>query len=267
MSILEKHIFDLISCLETADIRSTGVIPWSSPVPSFGDLQKATLATLGLNPSNREFMDQSGNELVGDQRRFHTLRSLMLQRWRQVRPRHIDLIAGSCRSYFVNNPYDAWFKHLDGIISGSGFSYYGGQRKACHLDLIPYATSDKWMALSSSQKLELLKLAGNSLGRLLRSASIQVLILNGASVIRGFEKISGAELASIQQSSWTLCRNSARSVPGYSYRGWVRAVGHIKLPREVLVLGFNHNIQSSFGVTKDVKSEISEWISEEIRRG
>ena len=54
------------------------VIPWSSPVISFGDLSRARVATLGLNPSNREFVDDAGIELDGPSRRFPTLRSLKL---------------------------------------------------------------------------------------------------------------------------------------------------------------------------------------------
>lgn len=224
------------------------------------------MATLGLNPSNREFVDQAGNELAEKNRRFHTLDSLGLRSWSKVRQCHIEMIADSCRNYFDGNPYDAWFKRLDEIIVKSGISYYGKPHEiACHLDLIPFATSAKWMRLSSAQKLELLGLSGDSLGCLLKGAKIKVLVLNGASVVRGFEQLSGAKLRETRRPSWSLCRNSSRCVLGYSYKGWVKSIGKISLERELLILGFNHNIQSSFGVTKEVKSEISEWVAKEIR--
>ena len=41
------------------------VIPWSCPVLSFGDVSNAKVATLGLNPSNREFVDRSEERRVG----------------------------------------------------------------------------------------------------------------------------------------------------------------------------------------------------------
>jgi hypothetical protein len=36
----------------------------------------------------------------------------------------------------------------------------------------------------------------------------------------------------------------------------------IDLERELLVLGFNHNIQSSFGMTTEVTTAIRHWIAE-----
>src|SRR5580700_4684530 len=77
------------------------VIQWGSPIPSFGDLSTATIATVGLNPSNREFVDHRGNELEAARRRFHTLRSLGLSCWSQAQAEHLELIAESCRGYFL----------------------------------------------------------------------------------------------------------------------------------------------------------------------
>ncbi len=48
----------------------------SLPVLAFGDLFKAGIATVGLNPSRREFLDNHGRELDGPKRRFETLGSL-----------------------------------------------------------------------------------------------------------------------------------------------------------------------------------------------
>lgn len=41
------------------------VVPGSTPVVAFGDARAATVATLGLNPSRKEFLDEIGvsNEL------------------------------------------------------------------------------------------------------------------------------------------------------------------------------------------------------------
>src|SRR4051812_46832848 len=48
----------------------------SLPVLFFGDLFSARVATVGLNPSDQEFLDRSGEELEGTSRRFESLRSL-----------------------------------------------------------------------------------------------------------------------------------------------------------------------------------------------
>src|SRR5260370_9718744 len=90
----------LIKRVGQEDRSDANVIPWSCPVPTFGDLSSARVATLGLNPSNREFVDQAGKELVGPSRRFHTLGSLGLACWSDAKPQHTKLVGESCRSYF-----------------------------------------------------------------------------------------------------------------------------------------------------------------------
>ena len=58
----------LIRRMDSSAFEATDVIPWSCPVPAFGDLSTSFVATLGLNPSNREFVDKAGNELEGASR-------------------------------------------------------------------------------------------------------------------------------------------------------------------------------------------------------
>jgi hypothetical protein len=236
------------------------VIPWSCPVPSFGNLFKAKVATLGLNPSNREFVDRSGSELVGGARRFHTLGSLGLSRWSDAKPRHTDLIWDSCRTYFSRNPYDAWFKQLDHLIGETTASYYGASEGACHLDLIPYATACKWTGLSHGQRAFLFSVAGDTLGLLLRDSSIQLLVLNGRSVVLNFERVAGVELDKQVMKGWELRRSLQPDVAGIAYRGAIRHFSGVPLRRKLLVIGFNHNIQSSFGVTREVRASIRSWI-------
>ena len=253
---------NLINRLDELVLSETNVIPWGSPVPSFGDLARSRIATLGLNPSNREFVDVDGNELDGESRRFHTLKSLDLTRWSDANARHIRLIMDSCRRYFYRNPYDAWFKKLDHLISGTKASYYNPSARACHLDLIPFATARKWTRLTRHQRLSLLTVAGDTLGLLLRDSPVRILILNGNSVIEQFQYIAGIRLEKQEMQDWSLPRRSKPDVTGFAYNGAVRHLAGVKLKREVMVLGFNHNIQSSFGVTTLVKSAIRRWITQ-----
>jgi len=238
------------------------VIPWSCPVLCFGDPSTARVATLGLNPSNREFVDECGNELDGPLRRFHTLNSLGLDRWGEINATHLQLIIESCYTYFAQNPYDLWFRKLDYLISGTKASYYGLPSTACHLDLIPYATSRKWTSLESSDRSALLSQSGATFALLLRDSPIQVLILNGNAVVQNFERITKAELNRMEMKDWSLPRRANEGVTGYAYRGSVRRILDVELERELLVLGFNHNIQSSFGVTSAVADAIQHWISD-----
>jgi hypothetical protein len=256
----------LVSRMSSDDMTFANIIPWGSPVPSFGDPLRSLVATVGLNPSNREFVDQSGNELDGSSRRFHTLRSLGLTHWKRAKEEHISLILDSCRAYFSRNPYDGWFKRLDRLISGTGASYYDESSAACHLDLIPYATERKWMELTNDQRTKLMEISGDALGALLSDSPARVLILNGRSVVQAFEKMAGVSLERRQMSGWTLPRRDQDGVTGISYTGVIDRLSGIDLGRQVSVLGFNHNIQSSFGVTTGVLNEIRTWIGRSFRR-
>lgn len=251
----------LINLLDNGSISDTDVIRWGSPVPTFGNLSSSHVATLGLNPSNREFVDEAGNELKGKHRRFHTLLSLGIKSWSDIDARHLQLILESCEGYFRINPYDRWFKVLDLVVSGANASYYSKTNSACHLDLIPYATSRKWNDLGLRQRSRLLLMVGDTLGMLVRDSPIKVLILNGKSVVELFQDISGIRLQKEKMPKWSLPRRSTPDVMGVAYHGVADTFSGVHLNRNLLVLGFNHNLQSSFGVTTKVLHEIREWVS------
>lgn len=258
---MDIEICNLISRLENKDLQKTSIISWGSPVPAFGDVSVSIVATLGLNPSNLEFVDQEGNELDGVERRFHTLSSLGLSDWNEADEKHAEYILELCKQYFYRNPYNRWFKRLDYIISGTSYSYYFPSGKACHLDLVPYATSTKWGELARDQQLLLLEMVGDTLGLLLRKSPVKILILNGKTVVNNFIEISNAKLEVQRMPEWTLPRKDNEGVAGYGYLGEVSIIGGVKLKRKVKVLGYNHNIQSSFGVTKSVQASIRNWVS------
>ena len=262
---MQSALSMLLQRLTERFIKETKIIRWGAPVPAFGDLSRSMVASLGLNPSNLEFVDMHGRELEGECRRFHTLRSLGIEHWSEAHEGHYQQIIESCRTYFANNPYDRWFRKLDEIVSGTTASYYGGTPMACHMDLIPFATSCKWTDLTHSQRVSLLAVSGDTLGLLLRDSPVRVLILNGSSVIRHFESIAGVVLERRLMPSWALPRKSG-PVAGFAYSGSATSVFGIKLGRELMVLGFNHNIQSSFGVTTEVKLSIRRWIAGKTQR-
>jgi hypothetical protein len=258
-------LVSLISKLDSPAVNKTDIITWGAPVPSFGDPKNSLVATLGLNPSNREFVDQSGNELAGSSQRFHTLGSLGLRSWADADFNHIRLILETCQDYFSGNPYDRWFRVLDRTISGTEASYYEGKYKACHLDLIPYATAKKWTALSSEQRLSLIALAGDSLALLIRDSEIRILVLNGKAVVKRFQEITEKNLFEMHMPAWDLGIKSNRIIKGFSYIGTIQSLFDIALEKKILVLGYNHNLQSSFGVTKKVIREINGWISKNVK--
>ena len=251
----------LVDRLEDPLVPIAGIVPWWSPVPSFGDLSNSQIATVGLNPSNREFVDVNGNELQGSFRRFYTLQSLGLTSWSDVDARHLRLILGSCRDYFRRNPYDRWFRRLDDIVSGVRASYYGPAPDACHVDLVPYATATKWATLGPEQRAALLALAGDSLGMLLRNSPVRVIALNGSSVVEHFQVVAHTKLTRRRMPAWSLPRSSGRGVAGFAYTGHIDSIAGIPIGHTVLVLGFNHNLQSSYGVTSEIVRAIRDWVA------
>jgi hypothetical protein len=252
----------LVDRLDSSAISGADVIPWGCPVLSFGDAAKSRVATLGLNPSNREFMDVDGQELEGEERRFPTLRSLRIPRWTEANAQHLSAVIKAYGTYFRMNPYDGWFKKLDLIVTGTRTSYYDSANSACHLDLIPYATSKKWTELTKQQRATLLTVSGDALGLLLRDSPIEVLILNGRTVIEHFQVLAGVQLDCEEVPSWSLPRRNGPAVAGVSYSGFASCIGGIPLGRSIRVLGYNHNIQSSYGVTTATIHAIRSWVAQ-----
>lgn len=238
-----------------------GAIPWASPVLAFGRVREAVVASLGLNPSNLEFVGADGKPLRSPENRFETLKTLGLRSWSNATGRDAARIASACESYFMRRPYDGWFKRLNKILSGTGASYYDEFSPACHLDLVPFATTLKWSALDGTNRGRLLRLGTPTLVTLLQTTRIRVLVLNGASVVRAFEELTGQDLASKERKDWALRRSGSSGVSGLAYSGMVSTLAGMSLDREVLVLGFNHNIQSSYGVTNEVVDRIGNWIA------
>ena len=257
---LYSSLVSMINRMERHNVARTGIIPWGAPVPTFGDLSSSRFATVGLNPSNREFTDAHGNELRGDQRRFHTLHSLGISSWADIDARHLQLILDSCRFYFHLNPYNRWFRPLDHVLSGTAHSYYSVVNSVCHLDLIPYATLTKWTALEPRQRTALLELAGDSLAELLRGSTVRVLLLNGQTVVDRFRDLAGVRFLAQPVPGWSLPRSAGTRIIGLSYTAVIDTLGGAPLDHQLLVLGYNHNLQSSFGVTTEVVAAIRDWV-------
>jgi len=87
-----------------------------------------------------------------------------------------------------------------------------------------------------------------------------LLILNGKTVVETLQKAAEITLKASNRPEWNLPRSGV-DVRGISYSGTIRRFGNIDLGREIIVLGYNHNIQSSFGVTTKVQTEIRKWIA------
>jgi hypothetical protein len=249
-----------IERLNAGRVPRRPLLRWGCPIPYFGDPTSAWVATVGINPSSREFVGKTGLALSGVEQRLPTLDSLGLASWDEMHSSHIRAVAGACRTYFVRNPYISWFRPLETIVSGGDASFFGSDPSACHLDLIPYATRQRWGILPPATQQALLRSCEDALGLLLREFPIEILVLNGRTVVKHFEEITNSRLSAESKESWVLPRTQRGPVPGISYEGHVQRIGSVELGRQVKVLGYNHNLQSSFGVTTAVVNAISRWV-------
>jgi transposase-like protein len=128
---------------------SSMVVPGSTPVVAFGNARRATVATLGLNPSRVEFLDRHGQEFTESQRRLETCRSLGVAQLADAPDDIVERVVAGCDGYFQRNPYWRWFLPLEQVLQGVGVSYTDGS--ACHLDLIQWATDPVWGKLPTRQ--------------------------------------------------------------------------------------------------------------------
>lgn len=240
------------------------ILHWGSPILFFGSFENAKIATVGINPSDKEFVDNDNIELDLSDRRFHTVNSLQLPFWAGADDYQISQLISSCNDYFNNNPYDIWFKRLDFIVSGTSKSYYFPSNEVCHLDLIPYATKTKWGDLENIVKNRLLNDNTDLLTAVLAKSNIEYLILNGASVVKNFQNIFNIKLERNHYEPIDLKRNGLNVVQGFCYEGKIDKLHGQYLNHEIIVLGYNHNIQSSFGISSTVIKALRDWITSKI---
>jgi hypothetical protein len=223
------------------------VVPGSTPVPSFGDARSARVATLGLNPSRLEFLDAKGRLLTGADRRLESLESLGVDDLRDAPPAAVEALWQGCVDYFARNPYRRWFDQLEVVLGHVGASYYAGG--ACHLDLVQWATDPTWAALPRAAREELLAADAAFLRQQLEEERIELLLLNGRGVIRAFEASMRCTLKSV-----------GRVQLGYQPTDLV--AGRLG---EVAVVGWSTNLQSSFGVTNELRHRIGEEVRALVR--
>jgi hypothetical protein len=113
---------------------SASTVPGALPVLFFGDLFRAEVATLALNPSDQEYVDKFGLVLTGAEQRFASLKTAGADDRASLTDDQCDEAIEWMRGYFgVGKPVYGWFAGLARVVEGLGFSYQAGS--AAHLDL------------------------------------------------------------------------------------------------------------------------------------
>ncbi len=132
---------------KTASPRS---VSGSLPVLFFGDISKARLATISLNPSRLEYQERNGTLRAGKRRRFETLHSLGATGRASLDFDQCEKAIETMREYFLpGRPvYRTWFSGPMRVAEGLGLAFEEGL--ATHLDLVQESTDPTWNALEGS---------------------------------------------------------------------------------------------------------------------
>lgn len=227
---------------------SAASVQGSLPIIAFGDYSTAQVATIGINPSQREYLDSRGNELDGTRRRFATLRSLGCERRQDLSDVQCEVALDAMRHYFHRDTVYAWFRPLDRVLEGFGIEKRF--RQACHLDLIQEATSPTWSKLRVERPAlaqELLSQDLPFLRQQIENSEIGLLICDGRTA---FERIR--QLLAGTEPELT----DFAPVPRLRL---YRSVG-TTATREITVLGWNLTMARA-GLTKDQYGELGSMLA------
>lgn len=227
--------------------RDCAVIEGSTPVISFGNFRESRIATLGINPSNLEFLDRTGNFLSETEQRLATWESLGIVGTEEITEPHAIAIVNASDSYFEVNPYRSWFDYLEKVLQpGFGSSYYNGS--ACHLDLVQWSTKDKWSSLSKTQRQILLDEGVPFLRSQLHSENISHVIVNGNAVWNEIKRSKIAEFHDVE--TITFGKNSTPCTM------------RIGFGENTKFLGWTTNIQSGRGSnSKEFLDRLGLWLA------
>lgn len=188
---------------------STSSVPQSLPVLFFGDLFNAHVATVGLNPSDQEYLDRRGIELDGAARRFETLTSLGASDRSVLTDMQCDRAIQMMQMYYrPGKPIYTWFRSLNRVASAMGFNYENGG--AAHLDLAQEATYPTWSGLSKASPAEFEALRRTDLPFLrwqLETFPLDVVICNGRTVLEEVFRLVGGQITkegTLKRITWCV---------------------------------------------------------------
>jgi hypothetical protein len=240
--------------IKTNPLPKLGIVEHSTPIVVFGNIEKSKVATLGINPSKNEFLNKENVLLSDDKKRFETLKSIGAQDLSNLSDIQVKHIYDACISYFKVNPYRKWFDQLENhILVKFNVSYY--LESACHLDVVQWATDPIWRNLDKKIRETLIRNDMWFLETQLCEYGLEVLLINGNSAIEIFKKYF--KPIQISQSTLYIKHNNDKEETCRVYQFELNL-----RDKKIKVYAWSKNLQSSIGLTKKMKNEISNWLEQ-----
>lgn len=231
------------------------IVPDSTPVVCFGDITRAKVITIGINPSSSEFTKLNKGQsvlLTDSERRLHDLKSLGAASTESLTDSQVELVWQACLNYFDGPYYEKWFKPMQQtVLDAFGASYK--DRTAAHLDLIQWATNPLWQPMLNEYP-EAAKTHLDSdlpfLEAQLETLDLEYIFLSGTPVVDTLKEKFQLENIGKTEAPNKKSQNSL-------YKGkW----------REALVLGTSMNVPDSH-TSQAHRDYLKKWISENLLSG
>lgn len=223
------------------------ITPQTTPVVAFGRPQGARVATLGINPSDKEFNKSDGSLLPLDRKRLVDRETLNIEDQTELSLEDAERVVEGGYSYFENRDrvYKTWFSWMETYaVRPSGASYFDGT--ACHLDLVQWATSPAWRNVDPNRVQRVLLDSDVEFLRFqLTTYKIPLLLLNGRAVLNQFTEL---RIASLEEDKSVARREGARGCQFF--------IGTFAGTK---VLGWTNNIPAQ--TPQPNRETISDWIA------
>jgi hypothetical protein len=203
-------------------------------VPVFGKHKSpiVCVATVGLNPSATEFLDNADNWMPSTER-LSLVIDFDVQERESLSNDNLNFAANLRASYFERNPH-AWFNALQGLLSAVNVDWNYAKGSAVHVDIVACGTRRPWSELGKPETEILINNCHKHLKRTLTELPKETLLfLDGRTVKEtlvtkfGFgeqseENIGEAEILALWQGTLQIENRL------FKYIGWSKPVDKIQ---------------------------------------
>jgi hypothetical protein len=204
ISCMTKELKDfLLDKISEPLPTSVNIVQGSIPIVFFGNVEKAEIATLSLNPSNIEFEHKSNKRCI-DRKQLQVSDSQKLTLTQAMSVYESLLLYFHAPPY---NPYKPWFNPMNKLFENTGYEYYND--KIVHLDISPWATSKKWADLNQIERESIIDTS--IIQNVIEKRKIKKVFINGKTAFFVFKKTLKIDESDIKQEKFNYNTKSGKS--------------------------------------------------------